>query len=400
MKTPNNMLLIIGEESLQRELDKVISGKFESFRVSGDIDGVVITLLIKPLAVLIDSDSPQVRGTKLYQAVIKHESFQSIPILVASKAGQVHEEIENLPNFKGLLRRPLDSDEVKSRFSALDGEILSIPQPSEQEIESSQAPTTKGKESSEVKILSVDDSSVVRKLVSMILTAEGFKVTTAADGLEGINKAKEILPDLILLDFVMPRMNGFQVCRVLQNDEKLKHIPILLVTSKGEKVGDKFVNQLGVTGFITKPFQPEDLIGKIRQILEARDARKLMQTGAEAQMVTPSLAGEGLEAPSILEPGIPSQLSGNEGRLGEVPIVSGSSQNMKTLIQEELNKLLAGEDFESRVGKVVESKFSKLFQEKIMKLIEKHVERLIQDKIKVVQDRVDKVIEYIKKSKQ
>jgi len=99
-------------------------------------------------------------------------------------------------------------------------------------------------------------------------------VTTASDGVDGINKAKELFPDVILLDFVMPKMNGFQVCRILQKDERLRQIPVILVTSKGDKVGDKFVNQLGVTGYITKPFQPEELVSKIHQTLEARQPQK------------------------------------------------------------------------------------------------------------------------------
>ncbi|MCP4405926.1 MAG: response regulator [bacterium] len=121
------------------------------------------------------------------------------------------------------------------------------------------------------RVLCIDDSSVVQKLVTMILAAEGFKVTTASDGLDGIKKAQELQPDMILLDFLMPKMNGFQVCRILQKDKKLRHIPVMLVVSKGDNVGDKFVARLGVTGYITKPFHPEELVSKTRQILQGQE---------------------------------------------------------------------------------------------------------------------------------
>jgi DNA-binding response OmpR family regulator len=400
MKT---LLLVTGEESLQKELDEIASGQFESLRVSNEIDGLILALMIRPAAVLVDTDSLRIKEEKFSSTITKHKGFQSIPVFFISNNSQVSEEIKNLSNFKGLLQKPLDPEEIRSRIASLSHPLVSpLPSwergtggegesPSETKTGSPPDSAVK-KDSSAIKILSVDDSSVVRKLVSMILTAEGFKVITASDGLDGINKAREIMPDLILLDFVMPRMNGFQVCRLLQKDEQLKHIPVILVTSKGDKVGDKFVSELGVTGYITKPFQPEELITKIRQTLESHNTQKASLMPAIATSSQQAVEGSPTAESQIsLHPSI------DGAKAPETPVtIPSAQQNIQVLVQEELNKWLASGDLEAKIEKIIEARLSKVFQEKILKQIEK----LIQDRVKGVQDKVDKIIEFIRKSKQ
>lgn len=118
------------------------------------------------------------------------------------------------------------------------------------------------------KILDIDDSPTVQRLIEMILSSQGYQVVLASDGEEGISMAKKEKPALILVDFVMPKMNGFQVCKALKEDPEFKETPIILVTSKGDKVGSKFVDVLGISEYFTKPFQPEELLAKIREVLD------------------------------------------------------------------------------------------------------------------------------------
>jgi DNA-binding response OmpR family regulator len=120
------------------------------------------------------------------------------------------------------------------------------------------------------KILDIDDSPTVQRLIEMILTTQGYQVVLASDGEEGVAKAKSERPAVILVDFVMPKMNGFQVCKVLKEDPEFTDTPIILVTSKGDKVGSKFVDVLGITEYFTKPFQPEELLAKIREVIDKR----------------------------------------------------------------------------------------------------------------------------------
>jgi CheY-like chemotaxis protein len=121
------------------------------------------------------------------------------------------------------------------------------------------------------KILDIDDSPTVQRLIEMILSSQGYQVVLASDGEEGIEKARSERPAVILVDFVMPKMNGFQVCKTLKEDPEFKDTPIILVTSKGDKVGSKFVDVLGITEYFTKPFQPEELLAKIREVIDRQN---------------------------------------------------------------------------------------------------------------------------------
>jgi DNA-binding response OmpR family regulator len=118
------------------------------------------------------------------------------------------------------------------------------------------------------KILDIDDSPTVQRLIEMILSSQGYQVVLASDGEEGIAKARSERPAVILVDFVMPKMNGFQVCKTLKEDPEFSNTPMILVTSKGDKVGSKFVDVLGITEYFTKPFQPEELLAKIREVID------------------------------------------------------------------------------------------------------------------------------------
>jgi len=120
------------------------------------------------------------------------------------------------------------------------------------------------------KILDIDDSPTVQGLIEMILASQGYQVVLASDGVEGIAKARAEKPAVILVDFVMPKMNGFQVCKILKEDPEFRDTPIILVTSRGDKVGSKFVDVLGITEYFTKPFQPEELLAKIREVIDKR----------------------------------------------------------------------------------------------------------------------------------
>ena len=143
------------------------------------------------------------------------------------------------------------------------------------------------------KILSIDDSPTVQRLIEMILSSQGYQVVLASDGAAGIAMAKAEKPSVILVDFVMPKMNGFQVCKTLKEDPDFKDTPIILVTSKGETVGSKFVDVLGITEYFTKPFQPEELLAKIREVIDkkpvsAPSAPKIEFSKPAAMTATPA----------------------------------------------------------------------------------------------------------------
>ncbi len=116
-------------------------------------------------------------------------------------------------------------------------------------------------------VLVIDDSPTILKVVQLVLTKAGFRVETASDGEAGLASARETRPDLILLDFVMPRMNGYQVCRSLAADAGLRGVPVVLMSAKGDQVGERFVKVMGIVDYITKPFSPEAITAVVQHTI-------------------------------------------------------------------------------------------------------------------------------------
>jgi DNA-binding response OmpR family regulator len=153
------------------------------------------------------------------------------------------------------------------------------------------------------KILVIDDSPTILKVVQLVLTKAGFQVATAADGEAGVEAARSVSPDLILLDFVMPKMNGYQVCRALAEDEALKDVPVVLMSAKGDQVGERFVKVMGIVDYITKPFSPEAITAVVTHTLAKRAggaAPEASPAGAAAQPQAAAAAAPGPSTPEQL----------------------------------------------------------------------------------------------------
>ncbi len=118
------------------------------------------------------------------------------------------------------------------------------------------------------KILLVDDETDFVDVVRTRLEANKYQVTPAYDGEEALAKVREERPDLIILDIVLPKINGFDVCRKLKIDNKYKDIPIILLTAKFQKSDIEFGKAMGAEAYIVKPFEPEMLIKKIKELLK------------------------------------------------------------------------------------------------------------------------------------
>jgi twitching motility two-component system response regulator PilG len=120
------------------------------------------------------------------------------------------------------------------------------------------------------KILIVDDSATVRKLISSKLEKSGHEVVCAVDGIDALEKVKECVPDLILLDIMMPQLDGYQVCKLIRTNESTKDVPIVMISGK-DGFFDKVRGRMaGTTGYITKPFGPETLMKTIETYIAHR----------------------------------------------------------------------------------------------------------------------------------
>jgi chemosensory pili system protein ChpA (sensor histidine kinase/response regulator) len=117
-------------------------------------------------------------------------------------------------------------------------------------------------------IMVVDDSITIRKITERILKRYGIEVILAKDGVDATNLLQESIPDLILLDIEMPRMDGFEVASFVRNDARLKNTPIIMITSRtGSKHKEKAMD-IGVNQYLGKPFQEDELIRNINKILK------------------------------------------------------------------------------------------------------------------------------------
>ncbi|MEW6619034.1 MAG: response regulator [bacterium] len=120
---------------------------------------------------------------------------------------------------------------------------------------------------SKKKVLVIDDEPFLVKALKIRLEMSGYEVITAYDGLDGLNKAIEERPDLILLDVMLPKKNGYQICQRLKSDEQYKHIPIVMLTAKGQKSDKEWGERTGADVYITKPFDDKELLAKIKELL-------------------------------------------------------------------------------------------------------------------------------------
>jgi len=117
------------------------------------------------------------------------------------------------------------------------------------------------------KVLIVDDSPSYLHTLAQIVTGEGHEVITAENGEMGVEKAKAELPDLILMDIVMPGMSGFQATRAISKDPSTDSIPVIFVTTKNQETDRIWGMRQGAAGYVTKPVDKKELVSVIREIL-------------------------------------------------------------------------------------------------------------------------------------
>jgi two-component system alkaline phosphatase synthesis response regulator PhoP len=124
-------------------------------------------------------------------------------------------------------------------------------------------------------ILIVDDEEDVLELVRYNLDKNGYNTETATTGEEALTKARAKLPDLVILDLMLPGIDGLGVCKKLKSDTKTQNIPIIMLTAKGEEIDIVTGLELGADDYVTKPFSPKVLVARVRKILHRAIARDL-----------------------------------------------------------------------------------------------------------------------------
>jgi len=129
-------------------------------------------------------------------------------------------------------------------------------------------------------IVLVDDEPNIRETVAFILEAEGFDVVTAADGVEGLERVRAVKPKVVLLDVMMPRMDGYEVCQAIRADPELQGVFILILTAKGQKADELKALEVGADLYMSKPFDDEVVLQVIQDVFEGRLVSQVHAGGA------------------------------------------------------------------------------------------------------------------------
>ena len=116
-------------------------------------------------------------------------------------------------------------------------------------------------------VLVVDDDPVIVRLLEVNFEMEGFTVIAAVDGMDGVDRARKHVPDIVVSDVMMPKLNGLELCVALKTDDSTKHIPVILLSAKAQVADIRAGLDAGADDYVTKPFEPLDLIDRVNKLL-------------------------------------------------------------------------------------------------------------------------------------
>ncbi len=214
------------------------------------------------------------------------------------------------------------------------------------------------------RILVVDDSSTIRKVVATILETRSYEALTAEDGqhaLELLGEDEKI--DLVLLDFVMPRMNGYQFCRELRAKDALKNVPVVLMSAKGDKIRGQFVQQTGAIDAITKPFDARGLIAVVEGALKRQEEGRAPPVPDAAAMPDEDSIADSLRPSSTSLTGDPAYK--------RVQAVMEVGQTLIKLIVPELLKLPEVQpEAERKLAEVIQRTFTESTLRELVPMVE------------------------------
>jgi CheY-like chemotaxis protein len=123
-----------------------------------------------------------------------------------------------------------------------------------------------------VRVLVVDDDDVIRQLICVNLELEGFEVHMAVDGLDALEKVREVDPAVVTLDIMMPRLDGWDAAARLRSDPETAHVKVVLLSARAQEADLKRGSRLGVDHYLTKPFDPDELISVVRRLAGLQEA--------------------------------------------------------------------------------------------------------------------------------
>lgn len=247
------ILIIEDEESLLNTLELKLSREgFEVSTAQDGEDGLNQIKTVKPDIVLLDILMPKLDGFQVLEALNKEKIIPTLPVIIISNSGQPVE----IDKAKALGARDFL---VKAEFSP--EEVL-------EKVHKVMGKDNSAQESNASHIFIVEDDQFLRDLMERKLVKEGFRVETAIEGDTALQKIAETKPDLILLDIILPGMDGFTILEKLKQKAELAKIPVILLTNLGQKDDVEKGLKLGAVDYLVKAhFTPADIVEKVKSTL-------------------------------------------------------------------------------------------------------------------------------------
>jgi DNA-binding response OmpR family regulator len=283
--------VLIADKDVQSLQSVLLKLKEQKYEVTNAYDGIQVIKIAReyvPDLILLSVNLPG-GGLNVFDNLKFAMETASIPVILLTDS--VDEESKNQfigRGAKDVIAKPVDAGVLMEKVNQIlevkegkkkEGKPVSAAPPEYTEeiktlyeelkpVSRVRPPTVKKKiERTQKLVLVVDDEPDVNSMLSLLVRSQGFQVITALDGQAGLEKARSELPDLILLDVMLPRLDGYRVARMLKFDEKYKHIPIIMLTAKIQEKDKETGMEMGVDVYITKPFDTTEVAGKIKEML-------------------------------------------------------------------------------------------------------------------------------------
>jgi DNA-binding response OmpR family regulator len=270
----DKILLIDDDPSVEEQLKQPLKeGGYALYSMSNPADALDLINKEPPDLILLDFSIPAY-SVETFVEELSRVAEKRIPVVLLVTMAEM-EQAPAHPGIAGFVIKPINIAQLKAHVELIFGMNApreKAPEPSS-EVPASVVPeperTPSGDENfNDVNVLIIDDDNDMVVFLTEALKLEGFKVTSAVDGYEGLVKAQAEKPDIILLDIMMPKMDGFQVCRLLKYSERFSKVPIIMLTARVQPEDQQTaLHVAGADAYITKPFRISEVVERVKYLL-------------------------------------------------------------------------------------------------------------------------------------